>query len=49
MPVLGLRQEKDGDRNIDLYPGYFNRSGAGNGMGFRNGEPLAIQLNLPTE
>ncbi len=34
-------------RNIELYPGYFNRCGAGNGMGFRNSEPLPVQLELP--
>jgi hypothetical protein len=36
-------------KNTKLYPGYFNRSGVGNGMGFRNSQLLFVQLALPEE
>lgn len=34
--------------NIQRYAGYFNRCGRGNGMGFRNDQPMPVSLNLRT-
>lgn len=35
------------EQNLKKYPGYFNRGGDGNGMGFRRDVPLPISLTLP--
>jgi len=36
------------EQNIRKYPGYFNRGGDGNGMGFRRDFPVPVPLELPT-